>query len=46
MKELSRTSETFKCKMEDQSKGISEKNERINELENEISAIRLVYKIK
>ena len=32
--------------MEDKTKQCDDKNHRINELENELSAIRLVYKIK
>ena len=32
--------------MEEKTKQCGEKNDRINELENELSAIRLVYKIR
>ena len=32
--------------MEEKTKQCQEKNDRINELENELSAIRLVYKIR
>ena len=46
VKELSRTSQGLKQKMEEKTKQCTEKNDRINELENELSAIRLVYKIR
>ena len=46
MKELSRTSQGLKQKMEEKTRQCGEKNDRINELENELSAIRLVYKIR